>query len=312
MRSWLFWVLLVGILILTMSIIGCFGLHRQIIRSNRCGGRCLLSWYELLMIGLLVIFAYSMLSLRALATEMQQSIEAGVDTYGHHEQFALAPYFDSFYWKTKEATEADRSGYGWFKDWTANNCPLSMEMESCTSCYVEATYTDGCCPREDLCSQGNLDACPYKRCRTGVITLLRYKLGPIKQLLLVVIIGMLIVLVNTVLLICYNPRDSLAVLLAKTGVMIVHEEGGYLGIDDGFGERGPGSRTPPRRSGYSPTNNTLARGRRRQQQEAARQQQQGGAPRDQHFYDEEPMSPSPAVLDVEGSRIRRPSPTHMV
>jgi hypothetical protein len=224
-NSWVLWTLLTGLLLLVFSCTGCLGLKRQVVRMGRCGGRRLLSVYQVLTLGLMAIFFCTLLALRALDSNVPMLLDDPTVPYARQEQTLLAPYFDRFYFKSESAFTKDQSGYGWFVKWTTNHCPLSMDIASCTACPDGGTpYSDTCCPRSDLCSAGNLAACPYMRCRTGVARFLARRLPSIQQFLYIVLVGQLFLLLNTCLLICFNPRDSLEDLLTKTGIMVIQHD----------------------------------------------------------------------------------------
>lgn len=223
-NSWVLWALLVGLLLLLFSCTGCLGLKRQVVRASRCGGRRLLSLYQVMTLALMAIFFSTLLALRALHSNVPLLLEDPTVPYARQEQTMLAPVFDNFYFKSQSAVAKDQGGYGWFVGWTTNRCPLSMDIASCTACPDGgAPYTDTCCPRPDLCGAGNLAACPYMRCRTGVARFLAARLPSLQQYLLLLGCACIFLLFNTCLLICFNPRDSLEDLLTKTGIMVMHD-----------------------------------------------------------------------------------------
>ena len=321
--GWIFWTLLVGLGLLLSSCMSCIGLKRQVVRVGPCGGRTLLSIYQLLMLGLMVSFAVALLAMRALHSAVPLLLEHPDAPYARPEQKMLSPYFDRVYFKTKAVVERDYDeqggSYKWFVAWTGQSCPLSMDMGSCTSCGSEGDggttvpYNDGCCPRQDLCTAGNLEACPYMRCRRGIATFLKLRLGLMQKYVYLFLGLQILVLLSTCLLICYNPRDSFEDLLAKTGVVVTHER------------RAPTSSPQQRRSGR----NSNRPGTQEYEQHSSSSssssfaQRRGRSPPATAVavVVASPMSPSP-VVDVEGGRGNtryggggvngRCSPTHMV
>jgi|EP00624_Nannochloropsis_granulata_P000435 hypothetical protein len=245
--GWIVWTLLVGLGLILSSCISCVALKRQMVRVGPCGGRKLLSMYQLLVMGLMVAFTIGLLTMRTMQSAVPLLLEQPNTPYARSEQKMLAPYFDRVYFKTKAVVERDYSeqggSYKWFLAWTRQNCPLSMDMGSCTTCSSNGDstipYNDGCCPRQDLCTAGNLEACPYMRCRLGVATFLNRRLGRMQNYMYIFLALLLLVILSTCLLICYNPRDSFEDLLAKTGVVVMHER------------RAPASNSQQRRSGRS-------------------------------------------------------------
>lgn len=241
-QGWIMWTMLVGLGLVFLSCLGCFGVKRQIVRVGPCGGRRLLSLYQLLLLGLLFAFTTAFLAMRTLHTQVPLLLDNPDAVYARSEQNLLVPYFNRLYFKTRKAAVRAHDGgagsFNWFADWTRQSCPLSMDVGTCTSCGTDGDggtsvpYTDGCCPRDDLCTAGNLDACPYHRCRLGVARFLSKRLGALQKYLNFLLILQLIVLISTCMLICYNPRDSFAELLAKTGVVIMHERTDFLPKDE--------------------------------------------------------------------------------
>lgn len=312
---WLFWTLLVGLGLLLSSCMSCIGLKRQVVRAGPCGGRTLLSIYQLLVLGLMVAPFIALFAMRAMQSALPLLLEHPDAPYARPEQKMLAPYFDRVYFKTKAVVEQDYDeqggSYKWFVAWTGQNCPLS-----CKSCGSEGDggttvpYTHGCCPREDLCTAGKLEACPYMWCRLGVATFLKLRLGLMQKYVYIFLALMLLVLLSTCLLICYNPRDSFEDLLAKTGVVVTHER------------RNPTS-TPQRRSGRSNRPGTQEYEQHSSSSSSSTSAQRRGRSPPATAVAvvvASPISPSP-VVDVEGGRGStrygggingRRSPTHMV
>lgn len=309
-QGWISSTMLVGVALLLVSCTGCLGLKRQVVRVGPCGGRKLLSLYQLLVLGLMVAFGAALLAMRALHAAVPLLLENPESPYALPEQKMLAPFFDRVYFKTKAHVEKDYDeqggSYKWFVAWTGQNCPLSMDVGSCTFCEEDNTYNDGCCPRQDLCDAGNLDACPYKRCRLGMASFLGLRLGLLIKYMYFFLLLQLIVLLSTGLLICYNPRDSFADLLAKTGVVVTHERRAAPTPNSIQRRSGGSNRPAPREYEASPGSASSLRGR---------------SPHATAAVVASPGSPCP-VADVEGGRgsarygggggAGRRSPTHMV
>jgi hypothetical protein len=76
-----------------------------------------------------------------------------------------------------------------------------------------------CCPSEESCKGGNDASCPYHRCRVGIMQELHRWAAPTIVAARFVIALMVLILILSCLLICYNPRDEIEVELLKTGVM---------------------------------------------------------------------------------------------
>lgn len=182
--SWLSYVLALGVVLFLVSLLGCAGMHRQIVRRGRCTGRCLLSIYQLAMTGLLVLLLVSALSIRSLYSALGHIVETPSTTdpipYTRMERATLAPFFDKFYFRADAVYGQGEGGYSWFVGWVSNNCPGSMSLVHCDPCpnVPAASYVPkDCCPDQQLCTEGALDACPYTRCRKGIALYLQAQLG---------------------------------------------------------------------------------------------------------------------------------------
>jgi hypothetical protein len=181
--SWLSVVLVLGLVLFLASLAGCAGMHRQVVRRGRCTGRCLLSLYQLCMAGILVLLFTSLLSMRALHSNLTPLAEGPLkndEPYSRMERATLAPFFDQFYFRADSVYEKGQSGYGWFVAWLTNNCPPSMGIVHCAPCPGASASTylpETCCPDRELCEDGQMDACPYKRCRKGIAIYLQMQLG---------------------------------------------------------------------------------------------------------------------------------------
>lgn len=182
LSRWLACALALGLCLFLASVAGCFGMHRQIVRHGRCTGRCLLSLYQLAMVGLLVLLLASLLSTRALQGGLRQVVDAPDSNfpYSRMERTTLSPFFDQFYFRADAAYAKGEGGYGWFVSWLTNNCPAAMSPALCDPCtdVAPASYVAAaCCPDRERCAEGQMDACPYKRCRKGVAIYLEMQLG---------------------------------------------------------------------------------------------------------------------------------------
>lgn len=189
--TWLSYVLALGLLLFLVSLAGCAGMHRQVVRRGRFTGRCLLSFYQLAMASILVLLLVSLLSMRSLASGLGEIVDAPTGTdlpYSNMERASLAPFFDQFYFRAREVYDRGQGGYGWFVAWTANNCPSAMSLVHCDPCtnVDPATYIPAaCCPDQAHCAEGEMNACPYMRCRKGIAIYLGFQLRSVAAGLLV-------------------------------------------------------------------------------------------------------------------------------
>lgn len=147
----------------------------------------------------------------------------------------------------------------WLMEWIDESCPTTMRRSKCalsnekkeacdTSCSEPKWNVDDCCPSEELVSlermqltlvitlasfflsspntimikclrTGLKKSCPYDQCRIAVLHKIHEYIQPTLLALLFVSFLASIMIIFTLLLICYNPRDDIEIELLKTGVM---------------------------------------------------------------------------------------------
>ena len=231
---------LVGVLagaVFICSCYGCCGALRQTIRKGLCSGRKILCLHQLLLVAVL-LFTLSQhewinkreYSLRLVAEDKQ--------SYNEYDKFEMrsSKLFNNAYFESICSSEDDKST-AWLSDFVDKNCPLDMSQDSCTlsssnkkkcdtSCSALKGMTDytthdikQCCPSQELCNEGVKAACPYERCRVGIATELVHwaHYTKIATQFVCSLAGFLLIL--SLLLVCFNPRDEIEQELLKTGVM---------------------------------------------------------------------------------------------
>lgn len=99
---------------------------------------------------------------------------------------------------------------------TSTEC-LKCNSNAISSCYADA----GQCYGAD---DGDGQGCPYNLCRVQILDYLLNKFGPISYYVLAFCIFTFILLIISILMMCYNPRDTLAIILEKSGNKENHSE----------------------------------------------------------------------------------------
>lgn len=115
---------------------------------------------------------------------------------------------------------------------------------------------------------------------------------------LVLLALQLFLLLNTCLLICYNPRDSLADLLAKTGILVHHPLPSYDPDDDSpthHPRRPPRSRFSPRQEHGGVASPTAYRSEQQPPPQTYPVNGGGGSSNSRHQSAQRRASPQPAT-----------------
>jgi len=127
----------------------------------------------------------------------------------------------------------------WFMTWVNKYCPATMGSSKCkltglnknqcdTACSLdegEPWTVDDCCPDELQCDfnsgkEENPDSCPFHQCRKPMLEWIIKTVSPGVGWMGVFSYFLVVMIVLTGLLICYNPRDDLQHELLKTGVIV--------------------------------------------------------------------------------------------
>ena len=150
----------------------------------------------------------------------------------------LSVFFDGTYFESLCSSDESSEG-DWLEKFIRAKCPQQMNPTVCalsgrkrdlcdTTCYALQGDTDrflelGCCPSEELCQSGHEPACPYNMCRREIFQELSKFVGPAKVSAQASIAASGLMIVLSILLICYNPRDSVEIELFKTGVLSIED-----------------------------------------------------------------------------------------
>ncbi|EJK78056.1 hypothetical protein THAOC_00069 [Thalassiosira oceanica] len=229
--------LLLSLSVLFCSFYGCNGALRQTKRKGCFAGRKILCLHQLLLIAVLV-FAFANLEW---TTKLHRSVRSFLrdpsqDYNGFEER--LSVFFDGEYFKSLCSSNDSTAG-DWLEKFVSANCPQQMKPTACalsgrkrdmcdTTCYALQGDTDrfqelGCCPSKELCQSGFESACPYDMCRLEIFHELSKFVGPAKVSAQASVAASGLMIVLSILLICYNPRDSIEIELYKTGVLSIED-----------------------------------------------------------------------------------------
>ena len=231
---------LVGVLsgaVFICTCFGCCGAVRQTLRKGLCTGRRMLCIHKLLLLAVL-LFTLSQCEWQNKREKSLSLVATDQQFYTSYDSFEkkISTLFNNAYFESICSSEDDKST-AWLLDFVDENCPLDMNGEKCalsssnkkkcdTSCSALKGMTDytthdikQCCPSQELCNEGVKAACPYERCRVGIATELVHWAhhAKIATQFVCSLAGFLLIL--SLLLICFNPRDEIEQELLKTGVM---------------------------------------------------------------------------------------------
>jgi len=210
----------VGIFTFMMSIIGCFG----VVKQEDEGGRGLLAIYQLgsaLFLAAVIATAFQIFSIVHSFEIVSEKVTE--ESFFNFEKDLSSAFNELYYKATCEA-----GSYEQFWGIVEDNCPATMTQDTCAmGC---STCTDQCnvfnaltnCPVEGSCTSDadhELQACPYVRCREGMVDFMLRELAPISTLCIFCAAVLALNTLLNLLLLCYNKRDSTEIMLAKTGVI---------------------------------------------------------------------------------------------
>ncbi|CAM9491431.1 unnamed protein product [Chrysoparadoxa australica] len=229
-----------GVFLLMLGVVGIFGSLRQTKRAKkdgvgRCGGRQLMTLYQVMMITLVLGQSAFVVWLR----RVQDSLEVVGEQGGPYNRVEIAykQHLDDAFFQLSHGVGGSCTDGNWATRLAAEVCPQGIPSHAqcaCASfqpffCRDEATYNvQACCPNEQLCMSGSVLACPYDRCRSEFIKHLLEYVRPAVAYIHVVLAAEVAGLILTCLLCCYNPRDSVREMLLKTGALRVSERGADL------------------------------------------------------------------------------------
>ena len=228
------WILALSSMVFVCTCFGCFGAIRQTLRRGCFSGRRMLCLHKLVILTVLVFSAsqYEWLDKR----EKSMKLVISNHTSYPYDAFErrISTYFNNAYFASLCSDDPSTKALLSFVDL---RCPERMGQKYCalpekkkmlcdTSCPAakgKSNFTAYdlmiCCPSEESCNGGNDASCPYHRCRVGIMQELHRWAAPTIVAARFVIALMVLILILSCLLICYNPRDEIEVELLKTGVM---------------------------------------------------------------------------------------------
>ena len=227
-------VLLLAGMVFVCTCFGCVGAIRQTLRRGCWSGRRMLCLHQLV---ILMVLAFAMTNASWL-DKREQSLKLVLSNHTAYQYDAferrISTYFNNAYFDSLCSDDPSSTAFFSFID---RKCPERMTQKYCTlpakkkiqcdtSCAIKqdtldsTTFDTICpCPGEELCNDGFLASCPYEKCRVGILEELHRWAAPTIVVARLVTFLLVLMLVLSCLLICYNPRDEIEVELLKTGVM---------------------------------------------------------------------------------------------
>lgn len=217
----------VGIMLIVSSsilsvfvCIGCLGSVYQTVRKGHCQGRKLLGTYQVILIAILLMqFYLTVFSLNTTVAldEVQHDLHTATNStveYVHIENH-LYPRFNDYYFDTLDSQDGKHS---WFWDFVDDNCPDGMGTSDCNAVGLANS-----CPDETACDAANDEEdfgdCPYDMCRKAATEKVVEYLEPVGEYGIFVFLVQFVMLLLTCALTCFNPRDTDAEILTKSGTI---------------------------------------------------------------------------------------------
>jgi hypothetical protein len=271
--TWCYWGFTFGAAAMFITCLGCIGAANQVQRDGCCPGRCVLGYYQLMLIGNITAFVFIGVYLSSTLSSVQYTLDNDGNTEYDQFEEEISTRFNSNYFAALCSEFPENT---WFLKWTGGICPDTMSLGNCalstndieplstreecssaTQCLFSPFNPNKCCPDEQACTDETWGraSCPYEQCRSETLQWFVDKLDPFVSFCVIVTyisIGMMFL---TCLLICYNPKDSVEKELVKTGVLVqvakrpeprrktVQQEQGRRG-NQPQRNNGPGSRRP--------------------------------------------------------------------
>ena len=240
--EWCYWGMGIGFVVIFVTVLGCIGSANQVQREGCCPGRCVLGYYQILLVGSIVAFMFVGLFLKSTIDSIQFTLDKNGDTEYDKFEIDISSRFNSNYFAALCSEFPENT---WFLDWSDTICPATMNYEekcfiprskrdpladrdvceAFTACESEPFNPTFCCPDEQACSAETWGkaACPYEQCRTEALNWLVEKMEPVYDFFLAVGYISMAMMLLTCLLICYNPKDTVEKELIKTGVLVQHK-----------------------------------------------------------------------------------------
>jgi hypothetical protein len=218
---------LVGMLLLMLSFLGCFGISYQHRKQGPWTGRRVLGAYEFVLLACFVGAVYGGLYMFA-AIATFNSVYDNLDSntgdddkvieFETMEQI-LAEKFNSFFFGATSGTCADLK-YTWFWSFVNDHCDEAISQERCQKCFE---YSITMCRADKTECEASADefgpSCPYNSCRSQLLQYISDKVTPLSYVILSFVLFQVVYLVMTCMMICYTERDSLERQMIKAGTI---------------------------------------------------------------------------------------------
>lgn len=231
-QGWCIIIILFGILAIQISILGCTGVNRQLVKEGCWTGRRILALYLAILIATIIADIWVVFITMSTANGLQETrddlltesddlTESEILIYNEQVEMTqieekISSRFNEFFFAaTQGCTDA---GYTFFWSWVNEHCDESLSQESCQQCTAVGL---NCGVNEDSCNDDSatVGSCPYDICRWSVLNYIIKNLKPISSFLLAFTLFQALLVLFTCMLICFTERDSLQEMLVKTGTL---------------------------------------------------------------------------------------------
>jgi len=200
--------------------------HDTAVEAKEWNGKQMLMVYFITLLGgFIFTFYIFVLSLSAIESvrENEAALAAGTVPALSYMEGKVAEKFNPFFFAAREY-KCPNVKYSFLWTLTDTVCNADMQQIRCALCDTDY-YINSCAADEKACyegaeglSSGDLnEACPYIACRQGILGYLVEVMEPLFYVVLSFMGYLLIVILLTLLLICFHPRDKWHKLEVKRG-----------------------------------------------------------------------------------------------
>jgi len=218
---------LFGIIIVTISHMGIQGVFQQNQQYGFWTGRKIIFCFQFILtiiIGCELYFLNSSLWTARQFKVASSSITTSTSIPYISVEKQIANTFNSLYFSAIDGCGQSNQVYAFLWKWINSNCPSTISADNCQVC---APYSITMCQadlktcREDSDRTTNF-ACPYNICRRELLSYVVTQILPISVGALVFLSFQGLIYLLTIMLACYTPRDSVQIILAKSGLVMTH------------------------------------------------------------------------------------------
>jgi len=186
-------------------------------------GRKMIFIYLCLLIGIIIGLVYLLSYSLTVVQSFSQTYDILVADPSANPPYVtiegtISSKFNEFFFGASSSCSATL--YLWFWNWVDNNCPTALNQKNCQGCYSYSITT--CSANENLCykySSGDGTYCPYTQCRANILHYFQRRIKPFSYAVLSLCCFQLILILFTIMIFCFHPRDDSSKMIEKAGTV---------------------------------------------------------------------------------------------